>query len=278
MGGAFATIASGAASSYMDQCPHATIKVNPVVNSDSAYGVDQVKKAVKGHPTQAGSMIAMYDGQTSLATGLTPRPVGILIYSVVSHTAAVPGSTITVAQLRQLYTQPDGLPGKIGVSLQGGSGTRQALLGLWHEAASGSPVPSNTCVAGPGPDPSEPRCLANTYSAVLEFVNSTSNAIGYLAVDRDVEGHPSIKVNGLYTSDPQTSVISIKGVAPTVENVVKGTYPYIAVEHLYLPPDPSPLAESFITYLFRYLASYHFNDFAPCSTAPSVARECTATH
>jgi hypothetical protein len=288
-GGAFAAIAGGAAISYMNQCKGAEIGVNPKQNSNSASGVAQLAADVEAHKQDAGSTIAMYDGRTSLATGLTPDPVGLLVYSVIAHAGAIAGSAITVPQLRQLYTQ-GGLPGKIGVSLSAGSGSRQALLALWHEPPSGLPTPKRTCVAGVGP---APLCLAGSYSDAIKFVNSTENSIAYMAVDRVTARRPSIIANAVsgpaaiitnqsYTSDPETSVISVKktdtaqAVAPTVENAINGAYPYTAIEHLYLPPHQSPLSQKFIAYLQTYLKASHFNDFTACSTTQSVARECAA--
>ena len=208
-------------------------------------------------------MIAMYDGVTTLAKGLSPDPVGVLIYSVVAHTGAIPGSNISVAELKQLYTQPHGLPGKVGVSLLGGSGTRQALLALWGENEPGPAIPGN-CPPPSGHALSYPSC---TETAVLAFVNGTPNAIGYQAVDTEVHGRP--------TGYPQTSVISINGAAPTPENVHNGTYAFVAVEHLYLPPHPTALAQSFVKYLQEYLASYRSPDYTTCSNAPkSLAADC----
>jgi hypothetical protein len=292
-GGAFAVIAGGAAIAYMKQCPGAEIGINPKQNSNSAYGVQQLATEVQHHNPDAESMIAMYDGRTSLANGLlTPDPVGLLVYSVIAHAGAIQGSAITVPQLQQLYTKgvlPHNI--KVGVSLSGGSGSRQALLALWHEAASGSPVPGKTCVDGVGP---APLCLAGSYSDAIKFVNSTKNSIAYMAVDHvTTDGHPSIIVNVTnrpasvimsqsYTSDTQTSVISIKetpaaqAVAPTVEHAINGTYPYTAVEHLYLPPVQSALSQKFVAYLQIYLKASHFNDFIACSAEQSVAKECAA--
>jgi len=251
----------------MSHCKHATIKVEYGNDLDSAYGVGQVEKAVITHSAQAGSIIAMYDGVTTLAKGLTSGPVGVIIFSVVAHTGAVAGSDINVAALKQLYTQPGGLPGKIGVGLQTGSETRQALLGLWGEKEPGPLVPGN-CPAPSERAVSYPSCTENSNVGVLRFVNGTPNAIGYLAVDAEVDGHP--------VGYPQTSVISIDSAAPTPINVHDGSYPFVAVEHLYLSPHPTALAKGFLAYLPHYLTSYHSPDFTTCSNVPErLAAECT---
>jgi ABC-type phosphate transport system substrate-binding protein len=273
IGSAFGPIAGRAASIYMSKCKHAIINLEYGHGISSAYGVAQVEKAVSTHSPQAGSTIAMYDGVTTLAAGLTPDPVGVLIYSVVAHTGAAPGSNISITELKQLYTRPGGVPGKVGVGLQGGSGTRQALLRLWGEQEPGPVIPGN-CPAPSEHAVSYPRCTENSYAAALGFVDATPNAIGYLAIDAEVDGHPTgyPYTSTIYTN---TSVISIDGAAPTPENVHDGSYAFVAVEHLYLPPHPTALAQSFLAYLPRYLASYQSPDYTTCSNAPqNLAAEC----
>jgi ABC-type phosphate transport system substrate-binding protein len=274
IGSAFGPIAQRAAYAYTSQCKHATINVEFGKGIDSADGVAQVQKWVRSHPGQAGTMIAMYDGVTSSAKGLTPHPVGVLIYSVIAHAGAISGSDISVAQLKQLYTQPGGLPGKVGVSLQRGSGTRQALLALWGEKEPGPKIPGN-CPPPSGHRVPYPSCAENSNAAALAFVDGTPNAIGYLAVDgTEFEGHPTgyPYTRTIYTN---TSVISIGGVRPTPENVRNGSYAFVAVEHLYLPPNPAPLAVDFLAYLTQYLKSYQSSDYTTCSNAPRrLAAEC----
>jgi hypothetical protein len=218
-------------------------------------------------------MIAMYDGVTSSATGLTPDPVGLLIYSVVAHTGAIPQGNITIAGLKRLYTQPGGLPGIVGIGLQGGSGTRQALLGLWGGKEPGPAIPG-ICPAPSGHAASYPACTEDSYAALLEFVDKTPNAIGYLAVDAEVDGHPTgyPYTSTIYTN---TSVITIGGATPTPANVRDGAYGFVAVEHLYLPPNPTALALDFLTYLKGYLASYQSPDYTTCANAPrNLVAEC----
>jgi len=276
IGSAFGPIAQEAGAAYMQHCKGDIIRVESGNNIDSADGVSQVQKAVQGHSPQAGSMIAMYDGITNSAQGLQSVPVGVMIYSVVAHTGAVSGSNISVANLKQLYIEPGGLSGKIGVGFQAGSGTRQALFGIWDEPASALKTP------GPCPAPSgqavvfTATCTVTSNAAMLEFVNETPNAIGYLAVGAEVNGYPT-GYPYAQTIDTDTSVISIDGAAPTPANVHDGSYPFVAAEHLYLSPHPSALASSFLAYLPQFLSSYQSPDFTRCSNAPPrLTSECAA--
>jgi TIR domain len=273
IGSGFGPIAGEAASMYMNYCKHATINVAYGHGITSAYGVSKVATAVRNHSAKAASMIAMYDGVTTLAAGLTPDPVGVLIYSVIAHTGAVPGSNISVTELKQLYTGPGGVPGNVGVGLQGGSANRQALLGLWGQKEPGPVIPGN-CPVPSGHAVSDPSCTENSYAAALEFVDGTPGAIGYMAVDAEVDGHPTgyPYTSAIYTN---TSVISIDGAYPTPGNVHDGSYAFVAVEHLYLPPHPTALAQSFLAYLPLYLKWYQSPDYTTCSNAPqNLAAEC----
>ncbi len=266
LGSAFGSIAEKAASAYRSQCKNAYFKFEFANGKDSAWGLGQVEQAVSDHSAQAGSMIAMYDGTTNTAKGLTPHPMGMFIYSVVAHTGLIPGSDITVAELKQLFGQPGCVPGKVAVGLQAGSATRVSLLRLFGEQPSDSNIPE-AC------SPPSGHYTENSYEGALGIVSGTPNAIGYVAVDGVADGH--LEVDGHPTDSPNVSVISIDGVAPTPENVHNGSYHFAAVENLYTVPHPSPLAQSFLTYLPRYLAEHQVPDFITCSSVPqSMAIEC----
>ena len=250
----------------MSQCKKAKISVIYGNGIDSAHGASKVEAAVSTHSPQAGSMIAMYDGvTTTLAKLLTPHMVGVLIYSVVAHTGLIPGSNITVAELKQLFGQPGGVPGKVAVCLQAGSANRLALLGLFGEQERGPEIPGN-CPAPSGHAVSYRSCTEYSYAGALGFANGTPNAIGYVAVDGEVDGHPA--------GYPNVSVISIDGAAPTPENVQNGSYAFAAMEHLYASPQPSALAKSFLAYLPQYLAQHQSPDFLACSSAPESLAGC----
>ena len=267
MGSAFGSIAQTVADAYMSQCKEAKITITYKQNKDSAWGVTAVASAVTQHKPQAGTMIAMYDGVTKDGGPLKGHPVGVFIYSVIAHAGtASSGANITSSKLKQLYTQPGGVPGEVAVGLQSGSGTRQALLGMFGEHASDE-TPAGACPS-PSENPVSYRsCSEDSYAKALAFINGTPYSIGYVAVDQDdKEGHPA----GGYTD---VSVLSIDGYAPTQENVHLGTYKFAAAEHLYVSPQPSPLAKSFLTFLPQYLAQHQnqWLDYLPCSSVPHTS-------
>jgi ABC-type phosphate transport system substrate-binding protein len=277
---AFGQIAVSAADAYMSQCREAGIKASISViygnNVDSASGATAVETAVSKHSAQAGSMIAMYDGvTTTLAKQLRPDPIGVLVYSVVAHTGLIPGSNTIVPYLQQLYGLPagapdgvpSGVPGKVSVGLQDGSAERLAFLGYLGERR--IPKTPGICAAPTGHAVSSRGCTEQSYAETFKFVNETPNAIGYVAVNGETDGHP--------TGYPDVSVISIGGAAPTPGNVQNGSYAFTAVEHLYASPQPSALANRFLAYLPEYLAKHQPPDFLLCSRAPaSLATACAA--
>jgi hypothetical protein len=266
-GSAFGSIAQNATKEYHRLCKNAQFTVNFGHGEDSALGISQLKSALND-PSEAESTIAMYDGTTQDATGLTANPIGMFIYSVVAHTGLYPGSDITKGALKQLFDEPGCVPGKLAVGLQAGSATRLALLG-WLKNVTSDPNIADTC------SPPSGQATENTYETALATVSGTQNAISYMAVDGIVNGN--LEIDGHITKSPHVSVLSIDGVTPTPENVHNNLYHFAAVENLYTGPNPSPLALSFLAYLPHYLAGNPTPDFITCSSAPkSMADDCPA--
>jgi ABC-type phosphate transport system substrate-binding protein len=255
----FGPLVKTAASIYKQQCSHADIKViygNVGGNGvDSAYAAATVNAAVRSNPAQAGSMIAMFNGQTSSAPFLTPDPLGVLIFSVVAHTGLYPGSDISSSELKRLFLQ-GGEQGKVAVGRQAGTGTRITLLGFLQRQGPGPQASGNSCP----PPAGSAVCTEYSNAELLSFVNETRNAIGYAEVDQESDGHPA--------GYPDASVLSINGIAPTAANVRNGSYNFATVANLYMPPHPSALAKSFYQYLLQYIAANQSDGLITCSGVP----------
>jgi ABC-type phosphate transport system substrate-binding protein len=255
----FGPLVKAAADIYTQHC-HATINV--VYGNvggkgvDSAYAAATVNAAVQNNPAQAGSMIAMFNGQTSSAPFLTPDPLGVLIFSVVAHTGLYSGSDISSSELKRLFLQ-GGEPGKVAVGRQAGTGTRVTLLGFLRNQGPAPQVSGNGCP----PPAGSAACTAFSNADLLGFVNGTRNAIGYAEVDQESNGHPA--------GYPDASVLSIDGVAPTPANVRNGSYDFATVATLYMPPHPSALAKSFYHYLLQYVAANQSDGLITCSGVPA---------
>jgi phosphate transport system substrate-binding protein len=254
----FGPVVQAAASIYTRRC-HATINV--VYGNvggkgiDSAYAAATVNAAVQSKPAQAGSMIAMFNGETSSAPFLTPDPLGVLIFSVVAHAGLYSRSDISSSELKRLFLQ-GGEPGKVAVGRQAGTGTRITLLGFLHSQGPAPQVSGNGCP----PPAGSAACTEYSNMELLGFVNETRNAIGYAEVDQESDGHPA--------GYPDASVLSINGIAPTPVNIRNGSYTFATVATLYMPPHPSALAKSFYQYLLQYIAANQSDGLITCSGVP----------
>jgi ABC-type phosphate transport system substrate-binding protein len=255
----FGPLVKTAASIYTGQCQGASINViyGNVGGKgiDSAYAAATVNAAVRSMPAQAGSMIAMFNGETSSAPFLTPDPLGVLIFSVVAHHGLYSGSDISSSELKRLFLQ-GGEPGRLAVGRQAGTGTRSTLLGFLHGQGPGPQVTRNGCP----PPAGSAACTAFSNTELLTFVNETRNAIGYAEVDQESNGHPA--------GYPDAAELSIDGVAPTPANVRDGSYNFATVANLYMPPHPSALAKSFYQYLLQYIAANQSDGLITCSGVP----------
>lgn len=247
---AFLPVAQSAAAAYMRGCPGTTVNVS---GGDSAYGLDQVRKAVAANSPAAGSMIGMYDGFPTGTAGLRAYPMGVLIYSIVAHTGLFGASSITTGELQKIFVKP-GEQGKVAVGRRAGSGSRLAfdknVLGL----NPGSPD-KGSCPQPTGQAASFTSCTEDSTAHLLDFVNGTPNAIGYAEVSKPGAGYPKI------------SVLSIDNVAPTTGNVANGSYKFWTVEHLYAATQPTTLALDFLDFLSHYKGPNLPPDFIPCADA-----------
>jgi ABC-type phosphate transport system substrate-binding protein len=251
------TVSQATAAKYQQACPYLSISVNSVKGADSAFGLTQVQDAVARHCQYAGSMIAMYDGVYDGTAGLSQHPMGALIFSVVAHRGLYPQSNISHDELYKIFDKL-GEPDKVAVGRRAGSGSRKAFFA---NVLNVNPAPAPYGHGCP-PPAGATSCTEDSTADLLDFVNKTSNAIGYAEVNE-----PS-------STDLQVSQLAIDGVTPTADNVSNGRYHFWAIEHLYSAMLPSMLATDFLTFLREYLASYPAADFAACSYSPRLAAAC----
>jgi ABC-type phosphate transport system substrate-binding protein len=251
-------IAQNAADAYMHNCPGATITV---AGGDSAYGLSQVRQAVAAGSSSAGSMIAMYDGFPTDTAGLSPYPMGVLIFSVVAHTGLFPAVNITPDELRKIFVKP-GEQGKVAVGRRAGSGSREAFNTHVLGPNPGRPDKGN-CPKPTGRIVSFTSCTEDSTANLLNFVSMTPNAIGYAELSRP------------HVDYPQLSVLSIDNAAPTPDNVANGSYRFWTVEHLYAATQPTMLTKDFLDFLAQYKAPNLPPDFISCSDAlKRVGADC----
>jgi ABC-type phosphate transport system substrate-binding protein len=247
---AFLPIAQAAAKAYRRDCAGATINVT---GGDSAYGLSGVRQAVASSAKSAGSMIAMYDGSSTDTTGLQPYPMGVLIYSMVAHAGLFPAMNISIGQLRKIFDKP-GEQGIVAVGRRAGSGSHQAFDTNVLGPNPSEPDKGN-CPKPAGKAVSFTSCTEDSTADLLNFVNGTSNAIGYA------------EMPGPQASYPKISVLSIDKVAPTPDNVANGSYKFWTIEHLYASTKPTVLARDFLDFLSHYTDPDLPSDFVPCVDA-----------
>lgn len=257
---AFLPIAQDGAGAYMSRCPGATITVS---GGDSAYGLTRVRDAVAAGSASAGSTVAMYDGLPSAtaASGLSPYPMGVLIYSTVEHKGLIPGANVTIGELRKIFISP-GEKGKVAVGRRGGSGSRQSFVQNVLGINPGPPAKGN-CPPPTGSSFSFTSCTEDSTTDMLNFIDGTPDAIGYADLYRPISTYPD------------AAVVEINGAAPTPRDIRNGSYKFWTVEHLYASAQPTALVKAFLNFLPRFLGTDPPNDFIPCSeTLKNLGASC----
>ncbi len=163
----FGPLVKTAAGIYTRQC-HASINVvyGDVGGKgiDSAYAAATVNAEVQSKPAQAGSMIAMFNGETSSAPFLTPDPLGVLIFSVVAHTGLYSGSDISSSELEAALPAGRRAGQRSRSAARLALETRVTLLGFLQKQGLGPRVSGNNCRA---PGAGSAACTA--YSNMRDF-------------------------------------------------------------------------------------------------------------
>jgi ABC-type phosphate transport system substrate-binding protein len=233
----------------MQDCPGAAITVS---DRDGALGLAELQGAVAQGSSSARSIIAMYDGSSADTTGLSPYPVGVLIFSVVAHVGLIPASNITTDELFKIFVQL-GEPDKVAVGRLAGSGSRKSFFANVLHLNPAPPPYQRNCQNPTGNASSFTSCTEDSTAGLLDFVNRTRNAISYA------------ETFGLLNGYPQVSQIKIDGFAPSRDNVLNGNYKFWTVEHLYTATQPTALTKDFLEFFPLYLEANPPVDFIPCS-------------
>lgn len=225
---------------------------------DSASGVGTVEQDAQ--LGKQGPEIGMYDGSltdiaknaTTPAKNLTPEAIGVLIFSVVAN-KSLKNKVISIDYMDQLFLH-GGEPGVVAVGRQGSSGSRKVLLEFFGRTeANGPPVPGicNSSIRSGS-------CYAQSTQDLLDFVNTTQNAIGYATIASTQTGD--------LTRYQHVDELPINGVPATPANVRVGSYSFVGVEHFYLQPNPSDLVKSFSQYIVnQYIPVDQTKYVIPCS-------------
>jgi ABC-type phosphate transport system substrate-binding protein len=236
---AFRPILDRATAAYEKTCPEADFSVE-LDNSNA--GLERLNRE---GPANA-DMLAFSDGaKPDGFPQLLPRPVALLLFTLVVHPDAGVGD-LTTEQIRDLYAgkianwrdvggkdQPVRLVGR-----NAGSGTRRALeehvLGSWEQGANSVDCRN----PGAGSAGGVVRCERGSTREVLDAVAATPGAIGYSEF-------------GLASAAEGVELVRINGFEATTEGVERKLYPFWETEiaYTYAVPRADALPASFLRYL-----------------------------
>ncbi|MEV0038010.1 substrate-binding domain-containing protein [Streptomyces sp. NPDC050804] len=257
---AFAPVATQVKNAYEQSCPNATIRV---VANGSGNGLADLRLS------KDTSTIAMSDGRPSDQTdeeGLNRRAAGVVVFAVVANHALEDSHPrlfedgLTTADLRTIFGGRD--PAYLPVGRSGDSGTRAAFESAFLD--DGSPASKDLPECGsPGVTTA---CNAKTTMDLLEYVNSTANAIGYAEADA-------------LPFFPNVGTIPVNTYEPIREDALSGNYPFVATEYLYTAGEPAGLTANYLDFLTSdpMTAQLRGHGFIGCSDVDGtkLASECT---
>jgi phosphate transport system substrate-binding protein len=249
---AFAPSVADVAKRFMRECPSSVVKTNPAGSAIASLGAASDLQLSGSSASVRATHLVISDGAVDHADypDLVPRPVAIVIFSVVVNRATKIHS-LTVDEIVGIWTgkytnwrQLGGanLPIDI-VSRTTDSGTR-ATFDLKVLRMKTEIGPSSRDCTSRGLIPSSPviRCEKSSTGQLLEAVNAIPGAIGYAeAAQAASDAYPNI--DDIQLGGRDASPLQVKN---------DGQYPFWAVEYLYSYGEPAPgtLLWAFLDYMF----------------------------
>jgi len=267
---AFAPSIAGVALRYRQQCPSSVVQTNPSGSTVGSVGAAADLQDSGGSAGVSATHLVVSDGLVARAAypNLVPRPVAIVIFSVVVNRAAKINS-LTTDKLIGIWTgkytnwrQLGGanLPIDI-VSRTTDSGTRATFDHKILRMKTEIPQSSESCTSR-DLIPGSPviRCEKSSTDQLLKAVNAIPGAIGYAeAAAAAADGASKY---------PAIDEIQLDGRDASPELVKNGQYPFWAVEYLYSygKPAPGTLLSAFLGYLFTDAAKSVLQSYGaiPC--------------
>ena len=237
---AFAPSIAGVARRYRQQCPSSVVETNPSGSTVGSVGAAADLQDSGGSAGVRASHLVVSDGLVARAVypDLVPRPVAIVIFSVVVNRAAKINS-LTTGELVGIWTgkytnwrQLGGanLPIDI-VSRTTDSGTRATFDHKILRMKTEIPQSSESCTSR-DLIPGSPviRCEKSSTDQLLKAVNAIPGAIGYAEATAAAADGAS--------KYPAIDEIQLEGRDASPELVKNGQYPFWAVEYLYSMASP----------------------------------------
>jgi phosphate transport system substrate-binding protein len=251
---AFSPSIAGVARRYQQQCPFSVVQTNPSGSTVGSVGAAADLQDSGGSAAVSATHLVVSDGLVARANypNLVPRPVAIVIFSVVVNRAAKINS-LTTGKLVGIWTgkytnwrQLGGanLPIDI-ISRTTDSGTRATFDHKILRMKTEIPQSSESCTSR-DLIPGSPviRCEKSSTDQLLKEVNATPGAIGYAEATAAAADSAS--------KYPAIDEIQLDGRDASPELVKNGQYPFWAVEYLYSygKPAPGTLLSAFLGFMF----------------------------
>jgi phosphate transport system substrate-binding protein len=267
---AFAPSVAGVARRYRQQCPSSVVETNPSGSTVGSVGATADLQDSGGSAAVSATHLVVSDGLVARADypNLVPRPVAIVIFSVVVNRATRINS-LTTGKLVGIwigkYTNWRQLGGANLpidlVSRTTDSGTRATFDHKILRMKTEIPQSSESCTSR-DLIPGSPviRCEKSSTDQLLKEVNATPGAIGYAEATAAAADSAS--------KYPPIDEIQLDGRDASPELVKNGQYPFWAVEYLYSygKPAPGTLLSAFLGYMFTDAAKSVLQSYGaiPC--------------
>jgi phosphate transport system substrate-binding protein len=267
---AFAPSVAGVARRYRQQCPSSVVETNPSGSTVGSVGAAADLQDSGGSAAVSATHLVVSDGLVARADypNLVPRPVAIVIFSVVVNRATRINS-LTTGKLVGIWTGKYTNWRQLGganlpidlVSRTTDSGTRATFDHKILRMKTEIPQSSESCTSR-DLIPGSPviRCEKSSTDQLLKEVNATPGAIGYAEATAAAADSAS--------KYPAIDEIQLDGRDASPELVKNGQYPFWAVEYLYSygKPAPGTLLSAFLRYMFTDAAKSVLQSYGaiPC--------------
>ncbi|HKU68948.1 MAG TPA: phosphate ABC transporter substrate-binding protein [Candidatus Baltobacteraceae bacterium] len=202
--------------------------------ADYAAKRDDVKIQVSGGGSYVG-IAQVSSGAADLGdsdvvaagnSGLVDHKVAVVAFAIAVNPAA--GVTnLSAKQIRDVFA------GRVSNWKEVG-GKDQQIVVINRPRTSGTRAVFKSTIMGVSKI-SEAGLTEDSSGAVTTMVSTTPGAVTYVALG--------------YTKDKPVTVVSINGIAPSVQNIQTGKYPIWSYEHIFTKGKAKPEAEDFINFV-----------------------------
>jgi phosphate transport system substrate-binding protein len=209
-----------AAEAYQAKCTGATITVS---GGGSSTGLSNV---ASGASDIGDSDVPVSNAKAVDPTTVKDHQVAIVVFAVIANPGA--GVTnLTTAQARDIFS------GKV-TNWKDVGGKDVPVTLIERKPGSGTRLSFDKIIMQGTAEAASPASTQDSTQLVLSGVAGATGGVSYLAAS---------------SADKTVTALSLDGNAPTAANVRAGSYKYFSHEHMYTKSTPTPLADSFISFI-----------------------------